>query len=358
MATQSTEYRSCTRLNCGVSLPTPVILCVPPEIVVQPVEGMAFSTIEATMETEVCTQGSRCASTYWTYTFTYDDAQLIEGAVLTGDGITGVICDNCFTQWVREYYCPLSVQDTFSIDLTIDSEHCQTLTADVNISEDEGNQLTEETDGLYSAPLLVEDTATVDLTIDTATGQTLSADVKISADADNVVEARADGLYVATADIQAGMANLYLNSNAVINTGTSEETLHSFSLPAFSLANVNDRLEIRMEGAFVNNADDKQLRMYFGSDLIFNSGSAPFDNVIWKLSVTIVRISVLSQLAYVDYRAYVGTGFVDPLEGAAAAEGVVLSQDLAAPVLIRATSEADSASDIIQSLTIVDRILG
>lgn len=357
MATQSTEYRSCTRLNCGVSLPTPVILCVPPEIVVQPVEGVTFSTIEATMETEVCTQGSGCASTYWTYTFTYDDAQLIEGAVLTGDGITGVICDNCFTQWVREYYCPLSVQDTFSVDLTIDSEHCQTLTADVNISEDEGNQLTEETDGLYSAPLLVEDTATVDLTIDTATGQTLSADVKISADADNVVEARADGLYVATADIQAGMANLYLNSTPVVNTGTSEETLHSFSLPALSLATVNDRLEIRMEGGFNNNTGNKRLRMYFGSDLVFDTGGNPFDNLAWKLSVTIVRVTVLSQRGYIDFRTYEAGGVV-PLAGAAAFEGAVILQDLAAPVLIRATSEADSALDIIQSLTIVDRILG
>lgn len=102
MTTKTAEYRSCVRLNCGVDLPTSVILCVPPEIVVQRNPPYESSTIDAVMETETCTSGYGCAAAYWTYQFSYDDAQLIEGAILTGSDITGVICVNCFTQWTEE----------------------------------------------------------------------------------------------------------------------------------------------------------------------------------------------------------------------------------------------------------------
>lgn len=202
MATNSVEYLSCTRICCG-DLPAPIVLCLPAEIVAPHLcpstygysgtsgggsdsgggggsQPFDYTYIEAEISSETEVKGV-CNTVSWRYIFTYDTSQLIEGAVLVGTSITGVICKGCFTEWVEqlignepyietnpstgeqvfisphgcEYpivqgsYC-LDVADTDSVNLTLTPDSpCDTLSADVNISEDGGNVLEAREDGLY-----------------------------------------------------------------------------------------------------------------------------------------------------------------------------------------------------------------
>lgn len=93
MSTQSIEYTSCSRLCCG-ELPTEVVLCVPSEITLY---GVTFLNATMSIETEVL---GLCSQRAWRYVFSYNDDLLIEGAILSGIDIGGVLCTTCMTDWV------------------------------------------------------------------------------------------------------------------------------------------------------------------------------------------------------------------------------------------------------------------
>lgn len=222
MATQTTEYITCKRLCCGV-LPADVIVCVPSSIVAphlcpigedggEAAEQVTdFTYIEAQISKE-CKVGNACGRETWKYWITFDDAQLIEGAILTGPYITGIFCKDCWTDWVEELVgdepyiftdyegqqtfvsphgcqydiCPPAVIDSSTVDLTLvktEGSDCLAIRADVILSDDEGNCLEARTDGLYGPcgegdPFItaVEDTNEIDLDV---TDGTLTATINL-----------------------------------------------------------------------------------------------------------------------------------------------------------------------------------
>lgn len=105
MSTSTIEYVSCNQLNCG-SLPADVILCVPAEIVAPHLcsdsssETTEFSYIDASLVQTFT--GSKGCNQFWQYNISFDNTQLVEGAVLNPVDITGVICRNCLTQYLDQ----------------------------------------------------------------------------------------------------------------------------------------------------------------------------------------------------------------------------------------------------------------
>lgn len=391
MTTQSVEYRSCVRLNCGTELPASVILCIPPELVALkdcPVSGeqpFEYSTIDAVLDREVCTKGYGCTTTYWTYWFTYDDAQLVDGGILTSEGITGIICDNCFTQWVDEkvgnepyirddgsaqvFVSPhgceyvinsestgISVADTPSIDLTLSGGGV--LSGEVNLSVVDGNNtIVEKADGLYVCPLSVTDSSTVNLTLTEGSSecQDLKADVLISATVGNQIVVSGGGLFVSPAAVQAGMENLSTDIVAVANIGTGEDTLQSYNVPGGTLAVDGDRLEIRAHGSFTANANAKRLRAYFGATLLLDFNSPLTNAYDWDIKITIVRKAAAGESVWV-----VGmvskTGILDGAPSTYLSEGGA-AENLAIANLFKFTGEGVANGDIFQGLLIVDKYL-
>lgn len=218
MTTQSVLYRSCKKIDCCVELPAPVFLCVPPEIVAAhacPAEGdqpYEYSYIEATLTKETCVSAYGCVKAHYDYWFSYDDAQLIEGAVLTGTSITGIVCDNCYTQLIRDF-----------------------AGNEVEVITDEyygGQSLVTQHGCVYPLaagyPLEVEDTDTIDLTINDAPPQTLSADLNISETVDNMIELEPDGVYVDACGDYGNRAAIY-ESNSTNTTGDLSDKLDTIT---------------------------------------------------------------------------------------------------------------------------------
>lgn len=92
-----------------------------------------------------------CAnSTSWYYTLEYDEAILadLEDPLLECD-IKKVCCEGCFIEWLKENPTQICVEDTSSVDLTINPDSgC--LFADVLLSEDDGNIIELRDDGLFA----------------------------------------------------------------------------------------------------------------------------------------------------------------------------------------------------------------
>lgn len=112
MSTQSVTYTSCNKILCG-TLPAPVILCIPSSIVAlhecpAPYSGAdageqttEYSYIEGSIGLESLVAGG-CNKRYYEYVITYDDSQLIEGSVLSGEQIEDVIVRGCLTSYIDQ----------------------------------------------------------------------------------------------------------------------------------------------------------------------------------------------------------------------------------------------------------------
>lgn len=132
------------------------------------------------------------------------------------------------------FVCGLTAVETPTIEIFVEDLACQNISAIVKISADVGNTIVENEDGIYAACcgdegtlLLVEDTDTVDLTINPTAPQTISADVNVSLDIGNIIEVHVDGLYVATGGGE-GCGPLSVTDTATLNltiSPTCDQTL-------------------------------------------------------------------------------------------------------------------------------------
>ena len=95
MTTNSTEYLSCSRICCG-ELPAAAILCIQPNLLA---DGSNYLDVTIALETAVY---GGCSTT-WRYVFTYDNDLLVPGATLTSASITGVLCQNCLTNYIENF---------------------------------------------------------------------------------------------------------------------------------------------------------------------------------------------------------------------------------------------------------------
>jgi hypothetical protein len=103
MALQQVEWTSCIKLGCLNCLPADVILCITPGLVRAhdcETEGQVTTFPWSTILAQVVNYTkSGCR---YRYGISYDDSQLIDGALLAYVDILGVICEGCLTSWVRE----------------------------------------------------------------------------------------------------------------------------------------------------------------------------------------------------------------------------------------------------------------
>lgn len=78
----------------------------------------------------------------------------------------------------------------------------------------------------------------------------------------------------------------------VDSVGTSETTLYQDSLSPGQFANDQDIVVADYQGTFSNTADNKQIRLYFNSSLVFDSGSLNVNSsTSWEVKSTMTRVS-------------------------------------------------------------------
>ena len=123
------------------------------------------------------------------------------------------------------------VVDTQSVNLTSSGVNGHTIQADVNISAVAGNQVTLNPDGLYVAgfvetPLTVVDTTTVNLTSSGVSGHTVQADVIISPNVGNQLSNPGNGLFV-PAVVQTPLTVVDTTTVNLTNCGVDGHTVQA-----------------------------------------------------------------------------------------------------------------------------------
>lgn len=121
-----------------------------------------------------------------------------------------------------------------------------------------------------------------------------------------------NGQVATTPAVQAGLSILSVipegmlsaNFTSTGNTAdTTEDTLLSFSLPAKTLSTANKGLRIKAWGHCATNADNKTMKLYFGSEVI-TTPTAATSNKNWNLELEVYKTGSSTQVVF-------GTGLVD-----------------------------------------------
>jgi hypothetical protein len=131
---------------------------------------------------------------------------------------------------------------------------------------------------------------------------------------------------------------LYVDSATRANTTTGETDLASYSVPANTLAVNNQSLEFHAWGTYVNNANSKALKVYFGASswtVLNTAGSGP----TWSVRGRIVRTGASTQDVIIDLISTVG-GVVVTVSTAA--------ETLSGAVVLKLTGTGGATNDIKQ----------
>lgn len=78
------------------------------------------------------------------------------------------------------------------------------------------------------------------------------------------------------------------------NTTTAETDIFTYTVPAATLATNNDRIALDASGTFVSSATaSRQMRVYFGGTLIFDSGALTINvsGAVWAITCDVTRVS-------------------------------------------------------------------
>src|SRR5262245_51785540 len=69
------------------------------------------------------------------------------------------------------------------------------------------------------------------------------------------------------------------SETTVGNVGAGEDTLHTYTVPASTLAASGDRLKYEAYISFAANGSNKRVRAYFGSTLLLDTGTVTYNNL-------------------------------------------------------------------------------
>jgi hypothetical protein len=136
-----------------------------------------------------------------------------------------------------------------------------------------------------------------------------------------------------------GVANV--NTNAQGNVGAGEDNLLSFILAGDSLTVNGSFIEIECFGTFASNANNKRVRLYFGSTVIYDTTSVAANSGSWTIKSRVIRIGSSSQKAISTISSnnvliVNGSSYTTPTES------------LTGNVQIKCTGEAVANDDIVQ----------
>lgn len=192
-------------------------------------------------------------------------------------------------------------------------------------------------------------TATAFRRIRTMAGRPTGAPTAITGHAPESVDTTNYALdhYIASAWERMPIRCLNVQVSSVGNVGAGEDDLHTFSLPAATLARNGECVEVEYTLGFAANANNKRVRAYFGATTAYdtgggvakNDGSATINMQVFRDSATTQRIITTfldstNTVRYANATLYV-TG----------------AETLSGAVTIKVTGEATSNDDIVCRLS-------
>lgn len=157
---------------------------------------------------------------------------------------------------------------------------------------------------------------------------------------------------------------IHRNTSTVGNVGVGLDTLHTFSLPAGSLAVNGDYLNVWYGGDFATNDNDKRLTFSFGGTGYEDTGARDLDvNVGWTFMARIIRLSstsvLVSHLLCANLMGVTGAdvlvGFATGAYSFARNTPITGLADLGAnATTMLVQGEATANDDVFQNLSIIE----
>lgn len=147
-----------------------------------------------------------------------------------------------------------------------------------------------------------------------------------------------------TVSRQAQYAASLLTTNVtpVSNAGALETTLMTYSIVPNTIARTGTTIEIDAFGTLASNANNKQLKLYFGSTVIYDTGSAAANGGSWSFNAKVTTTGINTELAITTFNSSnvsftSGVNYVMPTES------------LSAILIIKVTGTGLATNDITEN---------
>lgn len=149
---------------------------------------------------------------------------------------------------------------------------------------------------------------------------------------------------ISTVIFQAKQAvyQLHSNTSPVGNVGGGEDTLITYTVPANVLAKDGYNLEVKAWGTFGGTANNKTIRMYFGSSVLYDTGAHAANGGSWEISSTIIRTGTATQQA-ITFIISSNTSIVNSVTY------IVPTETLSGSIVIKCTGTGTANNDIVQN---------
>jgi hypothetical protein len=134
---------------------------------------------------------------------------------------------------------------------------------------------------------------------------------------------------------------LSVNTNPVSNSGSIETDLITYTLPANTLQNNGDSLNIKAWGSFAANTNNKTLILQFGSQVIFDTGTLAINSGDWEIEATIIRKSPTTQEISTKI---ISSNSLIP----ASVTRTIGIQDLTTALIIKCTGQGSATNDLTE----------
>lgn len=155
-------------------------------------------------------------------------------------------------------------------------------------------------------------------------------------------------------DMNFGVLHVYASPTGSGNSGTTETTLSTYTLPGGYLNRDGQILRITAYGTSANNANTKNVRVYFGSTVCFSPQATGTGNGVWALQVGyVVRTGPSSQIAFGRTGVTSGSN-----EGGNTNLITTPAENMANDIVIKVTGQSSAASnDVLLKGFIVEGLI-
>lgn len=151
--------------------------------------------------------------------------------------------------------------------------------------------------------------------------------------------------YSSSTDAYLG-GTIYQSTSAVGNVGTGEDDLQTYTVAASQLMANGEMLRFHFAGTAAANANNKRLRVRFGSNLLFDSGAHAWNGIDWVIEGYIVRTGAATQKAYVTLQTSAATFH-------SSCDYTTPTATLSSSNVLKVTGEATSNNDLVSEMMIV-----
>lgn len=130
------------------------------------------------------------------------------------------------------------------------------------------------------------------------------------------------------------------------NVDATENILLQYDLEANGLSEDGDFVEIDAFGIFAANANNKRVRLHFGSSVVLDTTSVAANSGSWIIQSKVIRVKSNSQKVITTIVSSNSLVIEKSIY-------VTASEDLNAAIVIKCTAEATSADDVVQEGLII-----